>query len=451
MRTLIGILATFVLCSGTPAQAAPLTDVPTIPPGVQIPDAARPGRNFDVERATDAYLALLPSAQRARSDAYFEGGYWVNFWGTLYAIGACVLMLTVGWSVRIRSFAAGLVARRWLQAALYAIGFAIVLWLLMLPWDWYAGFHREHQYGLSTLSLGRWFGEELKGLLVNGILLMIVVTAIYGLLRRAEKSWPLRATGFTFVFFLFLGTVYPVFIAPLYNDFKPLPAGEVQEAVLSLARANQIPTDNVAWFDASKQTTRISANVSGMFGTTRVSLNDNLLYKTSLPEIKAVVGHEMGHYVLHHALRRSVYMSLAWSLGFVLLEWLYTTRFAGFRTRMGITDRADPAGLPLAVAILAAYMFVAQPLFNHIVYSAEAEADMFGLDAAREPFGAATAAMRLASYRKLDPGPVEELLFYDHPSGRDRVRRAMIWLRENQQQIAPALAAQLAQPAPASK
>jgi len=435
MRSILCGFALLMLVAGFAARAA-APDMPTIPPGTQIPDAARPGPDFDVDRATEAYLALLTPEQRARSNAYFEGGYWVNFWDTCYTIGACLLILVVGWSVRLRERAAGLVRWRWLQIALYVAGFFILWWLLSLPWSWYMGFYREHQYGLSNLSLGGWLVEQLKGLIIAIIAFALFINVIYAFIRRAQARWVPWATAFVFVFQLFFATVYPVFIAPVFNQFKPLPAGEVREAVLSLARANQIPTDHVAWFDASKQTTRISANVSGLFGTTRVSLNDNLLEKTSLPEIKAVMGHEMGHYVLHHSLRHAVYLALAYGLGFFILDWLFNRRLAGFRTRHGITDRGDPAGLPLAIAILSAYLFVAQPLFNRIIYVAEAEADVFGINASREPYGWATASMRLASYRKLDPGPIEEFLFYDHPSGRNRVHRAMVWLKENPQAVA---------------
>jgi STE24 endopeptidase len=435
MRTAICASILLVLAAGFSAQAA-APAVPTIPPGTQIPDAARPGPDFDVDRATEAYLALLTPEQRARSNAYFEGGYWVNLWDTCYTIGACLLILVAGWSARLRERAARLVRWRWPQIGLYVAGFFILWWLVSLPWSWYVGFYREHQYGLSNLSLGGWLGEQIKGLVISIIAFALFINVVYAFIRRAQARWVLWATASVFVFQLFFAMVYPVFVAPWFNDFKPLPAGEVREAVLSLARANQIPTNHVAWFDASKQTTRISANVSGMFGTTRVSLNDNLLDKASLPEIKAVMGHEMGHYVLKHGLRLSLYVAFAYGLGFLILDWLFNRRLLGFRTRHGVTDRADPAGLPLAIAILSAYIFVAQPLFNRITYSAEAEADMFGINASREPYGWATASMRLASYRKLDPGPIEEFLFYDHPSGRNRVHRAMLWLKENPQAVA---------------
>jgi STE24 endopeptidase len=192
----------------------------------------------------------------------------------------------------------------------------------------------------------------------------------------------------------------------------------------------------VRWFDASKQTKRISANVSGLFGTTRVSLNDNLLERTSLPEIKAVLGHEIGHYVLHHSLRHVFYYTLLFGVGFVLLERLHQHALARWGARWGVRERADPAGLPLAIGILSVYFFLTTPLTNRSIYAAEAEADLYGLNAAREPHGFATVAMRLGAYRKLEPSPLEELFLYDHPSGRRRVEMAMRWLAENQALVA---------------
>jgi STE24 endopeptidase len=434
MRSILAVFTLLAAGVGVAAHAA-APDVPTLPPGVQVPDAAHPGPDFDVDRATEAYLALLSPEQRARSDAYFEGGYWLNLWGTLIQIGICIAILATGWSVRLRNFAARRARGRWLQAAIYGAGFVVLFSVLQLPWAWYADFYREHQYGLSNLSLGRWSFEQLLGLLVNVIVFTILIVVIYGFIRRAGARWVAWATAFIFVFQLFIGMAYPVFIAPLFNDFKPLPAGEVRETILSLARANKVPTDHVAWFDASKQTTRVSANVSGFLGTTRVSLNDNLLNKTSLPEI---------NYVLNHQLRHAVYSSLLIGLILLILDKLFNTSFAAYRTRHGISERADPAGLPLAAAVLLGLFFIAQPFINRMIYVAEVEADAFGVNASREPYGRATANIRQASYRKLDPGPVEEFLFYDHPSGRYRVHSAMLWVKENQQLVAQQLAAQAA-------
>jgi STE24 endopeptidase len=226
--------------------------------------------------------------------------------------------------------------------------------------------------------------------------------------------------------------IAPVFIAPLFNHYQPLPEGPVREAVLSLARANQIPTEHVEWFDASKQTTRISANVSGLWGTTRLSLNDNLLKKTSLPEIEAVLGHEMGHYVLNHGMRLAIDLTLVFGIALWLLHLGFDRALARWGARLKLRDRADPAALPLALAILSVIFYLAGPVLKGIVRTAETEADAYGLNAAREPYGFAMVSMRLATYRKIVPGSLEEILFYDHPSGYDRVHRAMVWLKENQ-------------------
>ena len=205
----------------------------------------------------------------------------------------------------------------------------------------------------------------------------------------------------------------------------------MRDAVLSLARANEVPTDHVEWFDASKQTTRISANVVGLDGLARINLNDNLLEKTSLPEIRAVLGHEIGHYVLNHPLKLDVFFALFYGLAFAIVAWALERALARWGSALGLRGRADPAALPLLVALFSVVWFAFTPFTNSLVRSVEAEADAFGLNAAREPEGFAMQALRLSTYRKLRPGAVEEFIFYDHPSGYDRVRRAMVWLKEN--------------------
>jgi STE24 endopeptidase len=140
----------------------------------------------------------------------------------------------------------------------------------------------------------------------------------------------------------------------------------------------------------------------------------------------------MGHYVLNHNLRLPIYFGILITLGFFVTHRVMDWSLARWGSRFGIESRADPAGLPLAIAIFSTFVTLLQPVFNSVIRQAEAEADMFGLDAAREPHGFAMAAMRLSTYRKIKPGYWEEVFFYDHPSGYDRVRRSMEWLAENQ-------------------
>jgi STE24 endopeptidase len=269
---------------------------------------------------------------------------------------------------------------------------------------------------------------------------------LYALVRRLGARWWIWAAVGSLVLNLFLSMILPVFLAPVFNDYKPLPDGPVRNAVLSLARANRIPTAHVEWFDASKQTTRVSANVSGFMNTTQVSLNDNLINKTSLPEIKAVLGHEMGHYVLNHVLRLPIYLTLVIALGLLCVHRVLDWSLARWGGRLGLEGRDDPAALPLALIIFSTFFLLKTPVTNSIVRQAEAEADAFGLNAAREPNGFAMSAMRLSTYRKLRPGPLEEIVFYDHPSGYTRVHNAMLWLAENQDN--PTANAPIAPPMP---
>ncbi len=433
MKNLLRVFAVaFLLFAGVTIGHADSPIARDLPAGLQIPDAARPGPTFDVDRATDAYLALLTPAQRASSDAYFEGNNWLHLWGFVYGLGVAALLLCSGLSRRMREFARRRSARPWLQTVIYAVQWLLIGFVLALPLSIYSEFFREHQYGLATQDFGGWFGDQMKGLAVSLVIVPWLIALLYAAIRRTGARWWLWAAGGAFAFTLFAMMFAPVFVEPLFNDYKPLREGPVRESVLSLARANRVPTDHVVEFDASRQTTRISANVSGFLGTTRVALNDNLLDKTSLPEIKAVLGHEMGHYVLNHGLRLSIYFGLVFVFGFWFVHRLFDWALARWYTRLGLEGRHDPAALPLGVAILSVFFLLATPLTNSIVRQAETEADAFGLNAAQEPNGFAMAAMRLSTYRKLKPGALEEVLFYDHPSGYQRVRRSMIWLKEHQ-------------------
>jgi STE24 endopeptidase len=424
-------VAVWLLClAGSALAAQPITR--DLPPGLQIPAAAQPGPNFDVDKATEAYLNLLSPEQRKLSNSYFEGGYWLQLWELLWNAGACVLLLVTGASSWMSRLSQRISRRKWISTPIYVLQFVIALYLLDLPLSVYTDFLREHQYGLTEQSFGGWMGDQLIILMANAVIFAVAVTAIYAAVRRTGARWWVWATGLLFVVLMTVQLVAPVYLEPLLNDYKPLPEGPIREAVLSLARANQVPTNHVEWFDASKQTTRVSANVAGLLGTTRIALNDNLLNKTSLPEIKAVLGHEMGHYVLNHEWKGSILLSLLVGLALALLAMVFDLALKRWGGRLKLADRADPAALPLAVLLISVILFLLTPIQNLITRSYEGEADAFGLNASREPYGWAMSAMRLSTYRKLEPGKFEEFLFYDHPSGYERVRAAMIWQKENQ-------------------
>jgi STE24 endopeptidase len=398
---------------------------------MQIPDAAQWSPSFDVNNATQAWLETLSAAQRAQSNAYFQGGYWLLLWNLLWGLGIAALLLSGQRSARLRDWTERMTAHRGLQTLLYAALYLLLTWLLSLPLIIYQDYFREHQYGLATQSFLPWFGERCISLALTIVLGSAFIALLYGIMCRAGSRWWVWGAGLVTLFALFVIAIGPVFIDPLFNEYQPLPPGQTRDSILSLARANGVPADNVYVFNASKQSTRISANVAGALGTTRIALNDNLLNDTSLPEIRAVMAHEMGHYVLNHIWRHVIYLSLLALSALLLLHYSFDCALRRWGSQFGIRDRADVAGLPLLLALVSILGLLATPLTNSIIRSAESEADIFGLNAAREPQAFAAVSMRLASYRKLEPSALEELLLFDHPSGRTRVHMAMQWLKEN--------------------
>jgi STE24 endopeptidase len=395
------------------------------------PSSTAPSVHFDADAATAAYLATMTPAARARSDAYFEGGYWLTLWDFLF--GLLLTWALLGWrfSARMRDFAARLTRFRWAQTALYAIQYFVLTTVLTLPWAAYESYIRERQYGMSNQGLADWLGDQAKGLIITLIFGTLAAIAIYAVIRKLPKTWWLWGSAVAIGFLIFQIAISPTYLEPVFNKFYPLAESPLKQGILSLARANGIPVEQVYEFDASKQTTKMSAHVSGMAGSAQISLNDNLINRAAPEEVEAVIGHEMGHYVLNHMYKGVLALGVLVVIGFAFISWAFGWVTLKFGERWGFRDVGDVAGLPLLVALFSVYGFALTPLFNTITRSMEAEADAFGLNAARQPDGAAQAALHLAEYRKMQPGAVEEVIFFDHPSGWNRIHRAMVWKAEN--------------------
>ncbi len=387
--------------------------------------------NFDADKATTAYLNQVSGAERARSDAYTEGGYWLILGGALYTIAVAALLLWLRISAAMRNLAQGITRSRFWQVPIYVVQFVIVVTVLSLPLSVYEDYFREHAYGLSNQSFLEWLRDFGIGFGINIVAMTLLLTAIYAVIRVSRRLWWLWGTVVTVVFLALYMLVYPVFVAPLTNTHTPLPPSPLKTQIIAMAKANGIPASDVYEFNESKQDNRISANVSGLFGTTRISLNDNLLNRGNTREILAVMGHEMGHYVLGHAYVLLTWFGLLILIGFVFVNWGFDVLTGLFGGNWDVRTIDDPAGLPVLMALFTAFMLIATPVQNTINRTVERQADIFGLNVARQPDGFATVTLKLAQYRKLDPRPLEEFIFYDHPSGRDRIAMAMHWKAEH--------------------
>jgi STE24 endopeptidase len=405
---------------------------PPAAPVLKIPAAAQAGPGFNAEAATNAYLATVPPSAKARSDAYFEGGYWLILWDFLYGSAVLILLLVTGWSARLRELAERITRRKPLVTWLYWAGFSITLFVLGFPLAVYEGFLRERQYRLMNQSFGGWFGDQAKMLGINMALGGLMVMALFGIVRRLPKTWHLWGAGAAVVFQAFFILIQPVFIDPMFNKYTPLKDARIREPILRLARQNGIRANEVYEVDASRQSNRVSANVAGLLGSERIALNDNLLKRCSPQAIMSTMGHEMGHYVMHHVLNFLAYFTILVAIFFGVLRWGLDWSLGRWGERWGIRGVGDPAVLPLAALILSVLFFVGTPVTNTLSRAQEYEADVFGLNTARQPDGEAETDLLLGEYRKLDPTPLEEFIFFDHPGGRTRIYTAMRWKAENQ-------------------
>ncbi len=434
------IAAAILLVFAFPAMAqtdaaAPVQLGPRAAPTHHVEVGALPTMDttpsFDAAAATERYLAQVGGAARAKSDAYFEGGYWLQLVDLIYGLVIAGLLLGLRLSDRLRDWAEERTHSRYGQTLIYVGIYTAAVTVAGLPLAVYEGFFREHAYGLSTQSFWAWAGDFGINFAVSLVVSLIALPILYFVIRRAHEAWWAWGAGLSVILLVLEFALAPVFVAPLLNHYSPLPASPLKERVLSLARANEVPVDNVWLVDASRQSNRISANVSGFLGTTRLSLNDNLLKQCPPDEVLAVLGHEMGHYVLDHATRLILLMGLVFAGGFLFANWGFRWLTGLFGGSWNVRRLEDVAGLPLLAALASLYGFVMTPVTNTIIRTTEQQADIFGVNAVRQPDAFARVTLKLSTYRKLEPGAWEEIIFYDHPSGRTRIETMMRWKKEH--------------------
>ena len=419
----------FVFCTAFALAQPPAAN--QMPSVIQVPAEAQASPHFDATAATNAYLAQIPPDKTARSDAYFEGGYWMILWDFLYGVAIALLLLNLRWSARMRDLSERVTRFKPVHTFVYWLQYLVLTSILVFPLTVYEDYFREHKYGLATQTFGPWMGDQMKELGVNLVLGGLLAMLLFGVVRRLPRTWWIWGAVVTILFLIFTVLISPVYIVPIFNKVTRLNDPKIVDPILSMARANGIPAKDVYEIDASRQTTRMSANVSGFANTMRITLNDNLLRRASPEEIQAVMGHEMGHYVMNHIYKSIMFLSIVTVLAFVYLRWSLDWALQRWGEKWQIRGVGDTAVLPLVVLLVAIFGFVITPVMNTSTRTQEYEADMYGLNTSRQPDGFAQAAIHLGEYRKMNPGPIEEWIFFDHPSGRNRIYAAMRWKAEN--------------------
>jgi STE24 endopeptidase len=383
--------------------------------------------SIDPAAETARWLASISPEDLERAVAYTRGGHWLLLWGAIVSIVVAWIIIRTGVLSGLRDRLERRRKRPKLVSLLVGVAYILMSFVLTLPWSIYQGWWREKQYGLTSQPLTGWLAEAVIGTAISVVLMGLLIAALYFVIRNARRLWWAWGAGLTAVAVIFFLLVSPVFIEPIFNTYTPAPDGPVRDAVVELAHKTGTPDDKIYIYDGSRQSDRYTANVSGLFGSARVAMSDVMFAKgADIAEVKGVVGHEMGHYVHMHSLWMAGIMIILAAIGFWLVDRLYplAKRLLG-ANRVG--DIADPAGLPVLVAILAVLELLSTPLQTTLIRTIEADADHFSMVHANEPDGLSRALIKTAEYRAPSPSAVEEFIFYDHPSVENRIRRAMEW------------------------
>lgn len=377
---------------------------------------------FDPAAATAALVDGLGPEVLERAASYTAGNHWLLLWNLLVVGLVAWLVIRLGLLDRVAkrigpnrpNLKVFLVAATWFLAAT----------LLALPWDAWAEWWRESAYGRTSQPLGDWLVQGAIGTAVVMLLGSLFMVALYALMRRAGRRWWAWTGGLVAAAITLLLLIAPVLIQPLFNDFRPLPGGDVRATLEAHAIATGVPTDRIFVYDGSRQSNNFTANVSGVFGSARIAISDVALEGADLAEVEAVTGHEIGHYVLGHVWRRVFLLAALAVVAFFLVDRFYPWFASRFGTDATISN---PRGLPVLMFMLSVVGLLIMPLTNGVSRLGEIEADRYSLETVNRPDALASALLKTADYRDPRPHPVQEFLFYTHPSVERRVMAAMEW------------------------
>ena len=373
------------------------------------------------QQAAQLVDSLGPEAL-AKAQAYTTGNHWVLFTG----VGVSLLVAFIMVRLRLLDRIAAHFGNQQGFLATYSVSaaFFLISAVISLPWVMYTDWYRQRAYDLTSQDPFDFLGQLAISEVITALAGGLFLAGVYTLIRRTGQRWWLWSGGLAAFATLVMLLAGPSLIEPLFNDYKPVPQGEVRTALEEIADDVGIPHDRIFMYDGSRQSERFTANVSGLGPTARIAISDVALKQASIDEVRAVTGHEAGHYKLGHIWRYVVILPALAMLFFFLLNRL----FAPTARLLGSDARLDEArGLPVFAVVGSVLGLLATPLTNSITRIGETEADLYSLQTVNEPEALASALVKTAEYRYPRPSALEEALFYTHPSVEKRVLMGMEW------------------------
>jgi STE24 endopeptidase len=314
----------------------------------------------------------------------------------------------------------------WARLSAFFLIVGAAQYFIAFPLSVYSGYTLEHRYGLSRQSLLRWFRRDLGKTLLLAAFGLLMIQALFWLIRWTGPYWWLAAAAMSFVVSVVLGQLVPVLILPLFYKIERLDDPALADRFRHLADGTTLSIQGVYRMQLSAETVKANAMLAGLGRTRRVLLGDTLLDGFTPEEIQVVLAHEIGHHVHHHIPKLIAGGLLLSSLGFVVSD-LVLRQWLG---QHGLSYAELPVhALPLLMLVVTLFSLLTGPLQNAISRRFERQSDWFALQRTRMPDAFLSAFRKLARLNKADPRPhrLEVLLFHDHPPIAERLGMASAW------------------------
>lgn len=369
-----------------------------------------PGGELRPARARDVFTP----EQIARAEEYASVRRWLGWASYFLSLGLALVLGLTPWGARLVRATTG--RRRWWLAVPLAVLVLLVLGrLVTLPFTVLIR-RRNLEYGLTEQGWGSWAVDYAKSLGVGWVLTTLLVLVLLGLVRRSPRRWFAWA-GAAAAVFTFAGSyLYPVLLEPVFNEFTPMAEGAFKESVLDLAQREGVKVDDVLVSDASRRTTTLNAYVSGLGGTRRVVVYDNLLEELTPDQARVVIAHEIAHAKHHDVLVGTTLGATGAVLGVALLALLLDSQ--RLRRRAGVDAVGEVPVVPLLMALIATGTFLASPVQGTISRAVEVRADRVALAATGDAATFVDMQRELALASLSDPTPPawSSFWFGTHPT-----------------------------------
>lgn len=387
---------------------------------------------FNAEVATKAYIDGLGEEALAQAAAYTAGNHWLMLWSLGVTVLSTWLILRSG----ILTTLVGKLSGKGLfnRAFRVSAAFIVLSSIIELPWTIYTSWYRQTQYDMTVQPLGDFLGQAGLSLALSAVIMGVLLALFYVLVNRVGKLWWAWFGGVTASVITLMMILGPTLIQPLFNEYTAVPEGKVKVAIEALAVEANIPTERIFMYDGSRQSNNFTANVAGIGSSARIAISDVAMKQADLDEVKAVTGHEIGHYVSGHIWWIVLLLSAQVVVAFLLADKLFAPVARWFGAD---EDIRNPASIPVLILVVGVLMTFFEPINNSLSRLNETDADRYSLETVNLPDGLASALVKTAEYRNPRPGKLQEILFYTHPSVEGRVRMAMEWKAEQLENESP--------------